>query len=442
MPQLLRRVVDVQPGEGRALGWTWLYFYAVLASYYVIRPIRDEAGVAGGVDNLPWLFTGTLIAMGVANPAFSTLVARLPRVTFISWTYRFFMANLVVFFLLLQGSSGEENIWVGRVFFVWTAVFNLFVPSVFWAFMSDVFSRAQATRLFGVISAAGTLGAMTGSILTATLVAFVPPMYLLLLSAALLEGAVVAVRQLSRLSERLRRARGAASQEVPIGGGVLAGMKHALSSPYLVNVCVYMLLYTILSTVLYFQQVEIVDRSFTDRAARTAFFAQVDLLTNGLTFFLQVFALAGILKAFGVAVTLGVLPALSAAGFLTLAMVPTVGAVVLFQALRRAGNFAVARPTREILFTVVAREDRFKAKSFIDTFVYRAGDQLGAWGYAAAGLGVSGAAWLSVPISLLWLANGYWLGRRQEALAAGRAEGVHRRPLPGGEPALQPNRGG
>jgi AAA family ATP:ADP antiporter len=442
MAQLLGRIVDVKPGERRALAWTWLYFYAVLASYYVIRPIRDEAGVAGGVDNLPWLFTGTLIAMALANPAFSGLVSKLPRVTFVSWTYRFFMANLVVFFLLLERTTGAENIWIGRVFFIWTAVFNLFVPSVFWAFMSDVFSRDQAKRLFGVISAAGTLGAMTGSVLTATLVAFVPPMYLLLLSVVLLEIAVVAVRGLSALSERMRHARGAASQEVPIGGGVLTGMKHALASTYLVNVCIYMLLYTILSTVLYFQQVEIVDRSFTDRAARTAFFAQVDLLTNGLTFLLQMFALAGMLKTLGVALTLGFLPAMSAVGFLTLAMVPTVAAVVVFQALRRAGNFAVARPTREILFTVVDREDRFKAKSFIDTFVYRAGDQLGAWGYAAVGLGVSGAAWVSVPISLVWLANGYWLGRRQEKLAAGRAaEAARLRSLPGAEPVLQPQRG-
>src|SRR5688572_3885544 len=169
MYHLIRRIVDVKPEEVRSLGWTWVYFYAVLASYYVIRPIRDEAGVAGGVDNLPWLWTGTLVAMALANPAFATLVARLPRVRFVSWTYRFFMVNLVGFFFLLQGSSGEENIWVGRVFYVWTAVFNLFVPSVFWAFMSDLFTREQAKRLFGVISAAGTLGAMTGALLTATL---------------------------------------------------------------------------------------------------------------------------------------------------------------------------------------------------------------------------------------------------------------------------------
>jgi AAA family ATP:ADP antiporter len=150
---LLRRIIEVQPGEVRALGWSWLFFFSVLFSYYVIRPIRDEMGVAGGVDNLSWLFTGTLVAMMLANPPFAALVARLPRVRFISVAYRFFIANLVVFFLLLLTSEGEQNIWVGRIFFIWAAVFNLFVVSVFWAFMTDVFTRSQGLRLFGFISA-------------------------------------------------------------------------------------------------------------------------------------------------------------------------------------------------------------------------------------------------------------------------------------------------
>jgi ATP:ADP antiporter, AAA family len=441
MASLLRRLgVDVQPGEVQALGWTWVYFYAVLASYYVLRPIRDEAGVAGGVDNLSWLFTGTLIGMALANPAFSMLVARLPRVRFVSWTYRFFMLNLVLFFFLLQGTSGLGNIWVGRVFFIWTAVFNLFVPSVFWAFMSDLFTREQAKRLFGVISAAGTLGAATGSLLTASLATRVPPVYLLFLSAIFLEVAVLAVRTLSRQSERLRTVRGAASQEVPIGGGVFAGMRHALRSPYLLNICLYMLFYTVLSTFLYFQQAELVDRTFTDRAARTVFFARVDLLTNALTFVLQIFALGNLLKLAGISITLAVLPAMSAAGFLTLGLLPTAGVLVWFQALRRAGNFAVARPTREVLFTVVTREDRYKAKSFIDTFVYRTGDQLGAWSYTLlgmAGVTVAGTAWVAVPLSVAWIVNGLWLGKRQERIAAQSATRPQDAPLPSPDRSLR-----
>src|ERR1044071_5788728 len=290
MLRLLGRVVHVEREELPALGWTWLYFYAVLASYYVIRPIRDEAGVAGGVDNLPWLWTGTLIAVSISNPAFAALVARLPRVKFVSWSYRFFALNLIVFFFLLRASSGAENIWLGRVFYVWTAVFNLFVPSVFWAFMTDIFSRDQAKRLFGIISAAGTLGAMTGSILTATLAQHIPPLYLLFCSAALIELSVLAVRRLAALTERLREIRAVASNEQIIGGSVVAGIKNALKSPYLLGISFYMLMFTILSTVLYFQQAGVVARTFSDRTARTVFFARVDLLTNALAFVLQIFA--------------------------------------------------------------------------------------------------------------------------------------------------------
>ena len=421
MLRLLGRIVRVEPEELPALGWTWLYFYAVLASYYVIRPIRDEAGVAGGVDNLPWLWTGTLIAVSLSNPAFAALVARFPRVKFVSWSYRFFALNLIMFFFVLHGSTGAENIWLGRVFYVWTAVFNLFVPSVFWAFMTDIFTRDQAKRLFGIISAAGTLGAMTGSILTATLAEHIPPIYLLFCSAALIELAVLAVRRLSTLTESLRQVRAVTSNEQIIGGSVIAGIRNALKSPYLLGISFYMLMFTILSTVLYFQQAGIVDRTFSDRGARTVFFARVDLLTNALAFVLQIFAFGNLVKFIGVTLTLAVLPAVSAAGFGLLGIYPTVAAVVVFQAVRRAGNFAVARPTREVLFTVLPREDRYKTKNFIDTFVYRLGDQIGAWSQAAlgaAGMGLVGMAWLAVPVSLIWLVNGMWLGRRQEQLAA------------------------
>ncbi|MBI4442955.1 MAG: MFS transporter [Acidobacteria bacterium] len=422
--RLLRRIIEVEPEEVRALGWSWLYFFSVLSSYYVIRPIRDEMGVAGGVSNLPWLFTGTLIGMMLANPPFAALVARLPRVQFVSATYRFFMANLLLFFLLLQATAGEQNIWVGRVFYIWTAIFNLFVVSVFWAFMADVFTRDQGKRLFGFIAAGGTIGGIAGSTITTTLVGYLGATYLLLVSVALLEVAVFSVRRLSRLSDTLRVKGGLPEQAPVIGGGVLAGISHAVKSPYLLNISLYMLLFTILSTFLYFQMADIVDQTITDRAARTAFFGRVDLLVNLLTLGIQLFLTGRTLKALGVALTLTLLPALSAIGFFTLGLLPTIAAVVAFQVLRRAGNFAIARPTREVLFTVLPREDRYKSKSFIDTFVYRAGDQIGAWSWALMGLfslGISGISFVAVPISLVWLLNGFWLGRKQEKLALGIA---------------------
>ncbi|MGE5218032.1 MAG: NTP/NDP exchange transporter [Chloroflexota bacterium] len=417
--KLLRCAIAVEPGELCALGWAWLYIFSVLFSYYILRPIRDEMGVAGGVENLPWLFTGTLLGMIAVNPPFAALVARLPRVKFIAVSYRFFLANLLIFALLLHGASAAQNIWIGRLFFIWVSIFNLFVVSVFWALMVDVFDAAQGKRLFGFIAAGATLGGIVGSSTTAALASHVPATYLLLVSAALLEAAVICVRRLSRLSEALRRMPAGHPEESPIGGSALSGFKHAFGSSYLINVSFYILLFAITSTFLYFQQAEIVKQSFAVRGARTAFFARVDLWVNTLTLGAQLFLTGRVLRWFGVALTLAALPLVSIVGFGTLALAPTIGVLVAYQVIRRAGNFAFARPTREVLFTVVPREDKYKAKSFIDTVIYRLGDQVGAWSYAALiwlGMNLTGIAVAAVPLSLAWLVNGLWLGRKQNVL--------------------------
>jgi ATP:ADP antiporter, AAA family len=411
----------VRPAEMQALGWSWLYIFCVLSSYYILRPIRDEMGVAGGVENLQWLFTGTLVGMILVNPPFAALVAKLPRVRFIAIAYRFFIANLLIFILLLNLATAEQHIWVGRLFFIWTSVFNLFVVSVFWALMVDVFDSEQGKRLFGFIAAGATLGGIAGSSITASLAKDVPATYLLLGSAILLEAAVFSVRRLARLSDALRQRPAAQSGEALIGGNILSGVTHAFKSPYLVNVSFYILLFAITSTFLYFQQAEIARQSFADRGARTAFFARVDLWVNILTLGAQLFLTGRVLRAVGVGLTLAMLPALSILGFGTLAMTPTIVVVVVYQVLRRAGNFAFARPTRELLFTVLPREDKYKAKSFIDTVIYRTGDQVGAWSYAVLGflgLAMTGISIVAVPISIAWLLNSLWLGRKQEGMAA------------------------
>jgi AAA family ATP:ADP antiporter len=426
---MLSRLVSMRPGEGPTVAWSWLYLFSVFSAYYVIRPIRDEAGVAGGVSNLSWLFTGTLLAMLAVNPAFAALVKNLPRLRFISITYRFFMLNLLVFLVLFRTSTGEANIWVGRAFFIWTSVFNLFVVSVFWAFMVDLFTNEQSKRLFGFIAAAATVGGILGSSVTASTVQTIGAPVLLLLSIALLELGVFSASRLSRLAPALRTtaAQHDESPERPIGGSVWAGLTNALRSPYLLNICLYMFLYTILSTFLYFQQAAIVDRTFADRAARTAFFARVDLLVNVLTLGAQIFLTGRVMQLAGVAMTLTFVPALTAVGFLLLGLMPTVAIVVGFTVLRRAGNFAFARPTREVLFTVVSREDKYKTKNFIDTVVYRVGDQVGAWSSSLvtmAGLGAGAIAWTAVPLALAWIGNAWWLGRKQEGRSGGteRAE--------------------
>src|SRR5581483_8318907 len=291
-------------------------------------------------------------------------------------------------------ATAAQNIWIGRLFFIWTSVFNLFVVSVFWALMVDVFNAEQGKRLFGFIAAGATLGGIFGSSLTASLAPRAGTVSLLLVSAALLEAAVFCVRRLSRLSEALHRTGTAPREAAVIGGSIFSGLRHALGSPYLVNVSLYLLLFATTSTFLYFQQAEIAKQAFAARGARTAFFARVDLWVNMLTLGAQLFLTGRVLRVFG---------------FSALALTPTIAVVVFYQVVRRAGNFAFARPSREVLFTVVPREDKYKAKSFIDTVVYRLGDQVGAWSYAGLGflgLGMTGISLVAVPLSLLWLING------------------------------------
>lgn len=413
---MLRRIIEVRPAEVRALGWAWLYVFALFLAYYVLRPIRDELGVAGGVRNLPWLFTGTLVAMLACNPLFAAAVRRWPRERFIALTYRFFMANLVVFMALLAFSTPEQHVWIGRAFFIWVSVFNLFVVSVFWSFIVDVFDGGQGKRLFGFLAAGATLGGMAGSALTSGFVEKVGQHWLLLASIALLEIAVFSSRRLSGISEAFRRPAPGDDPTKPVGGGVFAGLTHTFRSPYLLGIAGFILLYTVTSTFLYFQQATIAQENFPDRAARTAFFANIDFWVNALTLACQFLLTGRLMSRLGVVVTLCALPFVSVLGFATLAAVPTVAVFVVVQVARRVSNFALARPSREVLFTAVSREDRYKAKNFIDTVVYRGGDQIASWSYAgliALGLSLTGIAIVAVPLSAAWLALSFWLGRRQ-----------------------------
>ncbi|MGH1591327.1 NTP/NDP exchange transporter [Methylobacterium phyllosphaerae] len=428
----LSRLIDVQPGEGRALAWSWAYIFSILAAYYVLRPIRDQMGVAGGIENLPWLFTATLVGMLGLNLPFAYLVKRMPRAQFVPITYRFFAANIVAFALTLYVAPPDWGVWIGRVFFVWLSIFNLFVVSIFWATIVDVFSNAQGKRLFGFIAAGATLGAIAGSATTALLAKNVPTWGLMLCAVVLLEVAVFCMRGLAALSTRLHEVPGggqdaADGQDRTIGGSVLAGVTRTLASPYLLNISLFLLLFSVTSTFLYFEQAGIAKRSFPDRGAQTAFFASVDLAVNVLTLGIQLFLTGRIVNRIGVALTLAILPAFSILGFAALALWPTIGVIVAFQVLRRAGNFAIARPVREVLFTVVPREDRYKAKSFIDTVVYRLGDQVGAWsftGIQGLGLGSASIAGAAIPLSVAWLVNSVWLGRAQERRRTDREDGM------------------
>jgi AAA family ATP:ADP antiporter len=419
--QALGRMVKARPDEIRAMLWAFVYFFCLLTSYYILRPLRDESGVAAGVGNLQWLFTGTFFVMLAAAPLFGALVTRVPRRRFISWVYRSFAATLLVFFAL--GHLMPRQPYVAGAFFIWVSVFNLFVVTVFWGFMADLFSNEQGRRLFGFIAAGGSAGALLGPSLTAWLAVPLGPVNLLLISALLLEAAVQCVRQLLETPQAQRPAEHGAAQsanEEVIGGGILAGLTEIAKSPFLMLICAHVLLLSLTSTFLYFQQASIVSAAFDNPAERTRFFALIDLAVGITTIVIQLSVTGHVLVTLGVGVALASLAIVTMGGFLALALIPTLVVLVIFQAVKRAVEFGFANPARETLFTVVTREQKYKAKSVIDTAVFRGGDALNGWIYAGLrmlGLDLSGIALVAVPISAVWAALLWLIGKRQEQLA-------------------------
>ena len=410
----LARVLKTEQHELPALLWAFFYFFCLLCSYYILRPVRDEMGIQGGVDKLQWLFSATFVGMLVAVPFFGFLSARFPRQRLIPLVYYFFAANLLLFFVLMQ--NGVDKVILARTFFVWVSVFNLFVISLFWSFMADIFSNAQARRLFGVIAAGGSSGAIAGPLLTALLVGHIGTHHLLLLSIGLLLLSTLAVAKLNTWA----RIHGSGKSEArPIGGSIWAGIKLTLNSPYLLGMSIYLLFLTLLATLIYFEQMRLVADQLKDSAARTRLFAQIDLAVNVLTLLVEIFLTNRLISRFGVALLLMVLPLLNVVGFGALVVAPTLVVIVVFQALRRVVEYALARPVREILFTVVSREEKYKAKNFIDTVIYRGGDAVSGWLSSflkGAGGGLASVATLAIPLALGAALVGWYLGKKQEKL--------------------------
>jgi len=430
----------IEPRETGPVLLAFAYFFCLLCAYYILRPIRDEMGIQGGVANLQWVFTATFVAMLAAVPVFGWAVAHFPRRRLVPFVYYFFISNLLIFFILFKVYGGGP--WVARAFFVWVSVFNLFVVSVFWSLMTDLFTNVQARRLFGLIAAGGSFGAIVGPGITAVLAERIGPTNLLPVSVGLLFAAVLCIHALVSTDRRRSGEPGGvsgAAHDEPIHGSVFAGAVRVARSPYLLGIGAFTVLYTVLSTFLYFEQAHIVSRAFTEPGRRTTVFASIDLAVNALTVLTQLFVVARVVERFGLASTLALIPLAVAAGFAVLGTYPTLAVLVVFQVVRRAGNYALTRPAREMLYTVVPREDKYKSKNFNDTVVYRGGDALSGWAFAllkAAGLGLAALAWLAVPLALLWAALGVALARHQEvlrrrapaALIAARAERHGARP--------------
>ncbi|QOJ18253.1 MAG: MFS transporter [Phycisphaeraceae bacterium] len=463
---LLRIAVDVKPHEVAALGWSWLYLFCLMSGYYVLRPLRDEIGSVRGADDLPWLYTATFFTMLAAVPAFSWLVARYSRRTFIPLVYRFFNLNLMLFFLALTLLPEDASYPVALAFYVWVSVYNLFVVAVFWGFMADLFRSDQGKRLFGFIAFGASFGGVMGGLAVSALAEPLGRTPLMLVTIVLLEAAVWCVSALMRQARRVAGGEGDTKNphpgplpggegeraggegvtpavEAPIRGTMWAGFTTTLASPYLLGIVAYVFLYTYTSTVLYYQQAELVNVTFESRDARAAFFARIDVAVNALSLLCQAFLTGRVMKRLGVALTLTILPAVTAAGFLLIGWAawldlgggasggdagdaaggawwwggvpPIVAVFVGVQVLRRAGNFAFGKPARDVLYTIVPREDKYKAKSFIDTAVYRGGDVLSGWCFAgmqAIGLGAVGISFITAPLAMIWGAVAIGLGAR------------------------------
>lgn len=416
----LGRVVNARPGEVRALLWSFAYFFCLLAGYYVLRPVRDEMGLAGGIKFLPWLFTATFFVMLAVLPLFGALVARLPRKRFIPIVYRFFGVNIVLFWLMLTFGVAMKQ--TAMVFFVWISVFNLFAVSVFWSFMADLYASEQGKRLYGFIAAGGSLGALLGPLLATLLAEPIGRANLLLIAALLLEAATFCAMRLETAAAELKRdaappAAGTKPPDAALGGGWMDGIGMILRSPYLAGIALWVALLSLAGTFLYFQQAGIVAALTDDPNRRTAIFARIDLAVSVLTIVVQFIATGKLIKRFGAGPAAAFLPLVFCAGFLALALMPMLWIVIAFQAAQRAANFAISNPAREVMFTVLDREEKYKAKYVIDNVVFRGGDAASGWLYNAlrgAGLEPGTISLATVPVAAGWLALALLLGRAHE----------------------------
>jgi AAA family ATP:ADP antiporter len=412
----LSRLAPATPEERAAALWSFAYFFALLAGYYVLRPLRDQMGIAGGVKNLPWLFTATFLTLLVAQPLYGALVARFVRARFIAIVYHFFVANIALFWLLLTLDIAPAII--ARVFFVWVSVFNLFAVAVFWSFMADLFTAEQGKRLFGFIGAGGTAGALLGPAITIGLSVPVGPLNLLIVAALFLEAAIYCVHRLDRL-----HVAGPAepAQTQQIGGSAFAALTELVRSPYLFGIAVWVSLLSFGATMTYFMQAHIVAASVQGAGAQTRIFASIDLIVGILTLITQVFATGRLIQRFGTGLAAAALPTVYVIGFAALAVWPAVAIVIAVQVAQRWMNFAIANPARHVFFTVVPREEKYKAKNLIDVVVYRGSDAVYGWLFdslQAIGLKLGGIALCVLPVAAGWIILSARLGRSQEQRAS------------------------
>jgi len=412
----ISKVSGAEPREAKALVWGFGWFFFLLLGYYVLRPVRDAFGASGGIDRLKWLFTGTFAVMLCVAPLYSALVARVGRQRLVRISYRFFALNLVLFWLSLK-TGGVFLDFAKGCYFIWVSVFNLFVVSIFWSCQAEIFSSAQGRRLFGFLAAGGTLGALCGGLITRELATLVGTGNLLLIPAALLEVCLFFFRRFNREAEELGVARSEGSELATegTGGSIFEGVSATFRSPYLMTIACYTLCMALLGTSVYFRRAEVLSGVTSSDEQLTEFFSVLEIWTTIATFLIQAFLTARLLRWIGVAATLCILPVIYAAGWGALGVASTVGVIAVFDVARRAGAYAITSPARQVLFTSLTRTQKYKAKSFLDTAVFRGGDAAAAHAFGGPLMTVL------VPLALVWAWIGHKTGRMHQAAAGSPA---------------------
>ncbi|WP_271408351.1 NTP/NDP exchange transporter [Pseudomonas sp. Q1-7] len=414
----LHRAIHARAGELAPALAAFTLLLCLFGGYFMLRPVRETMGIAGGVENLQWLFSATFVAMLLAVPAYGWLNARVPRRVFLDCVYLFFATHLLGFAWLLWRTP--DPLWTARAFYVWLSVYNLFVVSLAWSLLADVFDRRQSRRLFPAIAAGASLGGLLGPLAGGLLVGILGTAGLLVLAALLLLPTLPLRRYLMAWRSKGGAGRPGAETEPPerpVPGNPFAGISLVLGSPYLLGICAFVLLLTCTSTFLYFEQARLVAALFPDSQQQVRVFSLIDVLVQALSLACQLFVAGRVAQRFGVGALLAVVPLLVALGFLALALLPQFAVLATVMVLRRVGEYAFVRPGREMLFVPLGAQQKYRAKNFIDTVVYRGGDALSAWLKAlldGIGLGAALVALVGAGVALAWSALGWRLGRRHE----------------------------
>jgi AAA family ATP:ADP antiporter len=415
--RLSRQVANIEPREIKAVAASFAFFFFLMASYFILRPLRDTMGTVYGVAHLQELFTGTFIVSFIVAPVYAGIASRVRLAAFLPWVYGFIALTMVGFYFAF--AADENSRWTAAAFYVWLSTFNLLTISVFWSMMADIFSKPQAKRLFGFIAAGGTIGTIAAPTFTVLFVGAVGTNNLLLISAAGFLATALLVRVVEREKRKLAADDPEAQQtslDRKLGGNPFDGFVLLFKSPYLLMIALFLLLMTWISTVIYFQLADTIAHEFASKAARTQAFAAIDLAVNSAAVLIQLFGTGRFIRRFGVTTGLLLNPVIMAIAFLGVAFSPVLLVLGGIQVVRRVAEYAIAKPSRDMLFTVVDQQAKYKAKNVIETVVYRFGDLTSSWiSSVILPFGVPGLAVFGIVISLFWFPVAFLLGRRYEA---------------------------